>query len=141
MSLKSGLRCGYAARMKAKLILHRGEKRWCVSLGKKKTGSARVRIWGESKKHAEDRAAEKLAELRAHGHSAADITRDERAFVLRWRGRLDLGQMEAACEKALAGTPLPKSIEDAAREYLAAHRANFSSRHASTVRTRLRRLV
>jgi integrase len=105
--------------MKAKKVVHRGESQWLVSLGKKQVGR-RVRVWGSTKEEAERRAAEKLEELREHGHAQSSISATHRAIMVEWRERLTPEQMVAAFVAFESAQLSTRTVRECVADYVAA---------------------
>lgn len=124
--------------MNARQLTVRGEKMWCVALGKREIGK-RVRVFGGTKREAEERAQAKLDELREHGRDLADISAAHRGLILDWRDKLSVEQMTAAFRRFAAGAPTSRRVDAAVTEYLAARSAGFSRQHASSLRTRFKK--
>lgn len=119
--------------MDARKVTKNGKEAWVVDIGKRQAGD-RIRIYRSSKAAAIQAARERINDA-ALGDEA--LTLDERAFVLRWRGKLGgwdaITRILEPMERATAIT-----VESAVSKYLKAPRdRQLSKRHIDNLGYRL----
>lgn len=133
--------------MKARKVSVRGETQWVVPIGRREVGK-RVRVFGATKEQALARAQAKLKELRAHGHSQADLSSTHRALIVEWRERLTPEEMAEAFSSFYAVRRCRRTVRECVADYVAAKtkvddrgRAPWSKTQEASSRSRLNRFV
>lgn len=126
--------------MKARKTVANGKPAWVVALGIRQVGK-RMRVFGATKEKAESRAAEKMAELREHGHNLSDVSAAHRGLIIQWRDRLTVEQMDEAFRNYTAQNPTEMTVSAAVEEYRKKKEATFSRQHAASLRSRFRRFL